>query len=784
MISRSRIITILLFTVVYIKGYSQELTGVVKDSVGNPVDFATVVLQKTDSMHIGAVLTDTAGIFVFQSRPAGKLRLIVQHLNYFSNEIEIQSATFNIGTVILTEKPTTLKEVTVTAERPQVVIKDGALSYSVAFLTKNRATSTAFEVVKEIPGVSGSSEEIELIGAGAVNIVLNGKISTMSRQQVYNLLRSIPASRVKDVEIMYNAPARYNVNGALINVITDNKESGGQNIQGEVTSEYKQSHYASGSLTGNLIYQTSKFSIDIMADAGKGKTWKKDELYSRQTTANGLLELNQYTRTKSNFNDYKFRFGAEYTLKNKDNLSFSYYFDGSNRNAETNADNNFVEMGKPDTRSVDNGDGSNEIHNARFQYSGHKGLNAGIDFTYYRSPDNSHFSEYTDDTRINNYINNSLQKNYRWMLFANNTNKLSTKWSLNYGINGGYNQSDNSIEYLFPQSDGPYIPNPIMDINNNQKEYTGNVFAGITGKFNNKLSLTASLKTEYFRSDYELNSIKSTLWNEWSLFPTVTMRYNISPKGMAQFNLLSSKSYPSYWAVSPQTTQVNSYTFIVGNPELKPSRMYRGQILYIFNRKYIFMAFANYSPDAFQQLPYQDENMTTIYRFENLDFALNTGLAVIVPFNVGFWNTRITVQGFRIEEKMSDFHGKSFDNIGFAGVVMSNNTFILSKDKPNLILQIDGRYQSPSIQGIYKLEAAYGLSSAIKWTFTNGSYLSLRYNNILQHQTPRPITVDWEGQYSRRINKDYSTIVVTFAWRFGKYKEKTYEKVDNSRFGR
>ncbi len=88
------------------------------------------------------------------------------------------------------------------------------------------------------------------------------------------------------------------------------------------------------------------------------------------------------------------------------------------------------------------------------------------------------------------------------------------------------------------------------------------------------------------------------------------------------------------------------------------------------------------------------------------------------------------------------------------------------------------------IQGIYKLEAAYGLSSAIKWTFTNGSYLSLRYNNILQHQTPRPITVDWEGQYSRRINKDYSTIVVTFAWRFGKYKEKTYEKVDNSRFGR
>ena len=115
---------------------------------------------------------------------------------------------------------------------------------------------------------------------------------------------------------------------------------------------------------------------------------------------------------------------------------------------------------------------------------------------------------------------------------------------------------------------------------------------------------------------------------------------------------------------------------------------------------------------------------------------------------------------------------------------MSNNTFTLSKINPNLSMQMDGYYQSSGVQGIYNLGKAYNLSAALKWTFKNNSYLSLKYNDILQHRTPKPIVVDWEGQYSKRVNKDFSSLVLSFAWRFGQYEKKDYKEVDNSRFGR
>ena len=55
--------------------------------------------------------------------------------------------------------------------------------------------------------------------------------------------------------------------------------------------------------------------------------------------------------------------------------------------------------------------------------------------------------------------------------------------------------------------------------------------------------------------------------------------------------------------------------------------------------------------------------MKTVFRFENMDYSLETGLAVIIPFNVGrFWNSRITLRGWRMQEKKSnmDFQKQIF----------------------------------------------------------------------------------------------------------------------------
>ena len=110
-----------------------------------------------------------------------------------------------------------LPEVMITGERPVVKASQGKLVYDLPRLIRDLPVDNAYDAVKELPGVTEMNGALQLAGQG-VTVVLNGKVTTLSVEQLYSLLRSIPASRIEKAEVMYNAPARYQVRGALINI--------------------------------------------------------------------------------------------------------------------------------------------------------------------------------------------------------------------------------------------------------------------------------------------------------------------------------------------------------------------------------------------------------------------------------------------------------------------------------------------------------------------------------------------------------------------------------------
>ena len=58
-----------------------------------------------------------------------------------------------------------------------------------------------------------------MLGGQEVTVVINGKVTTLSAEQLDALLKSIPVSRIEKAEVMYSAPARYQVRGPMINLI-------------------------------------------------------------------------------------------------------------------------------------------------------------------------------------------------------------------------------------------------------------------------------------------------------------------------------------------------------------------------------------------------------------------------------------------------------------------------------------------------------------------------------------------------------------------------------------
>lgn len=766
---------------------AQGISGKVMDGKEQPVDGVAVILQTLDSVYVDAVVTDTLGDFRLNHPLDQSYRLIFQHILY--NMVEKEITTANVGTVVLEEKDYQLAEITVKGERPQVKLEGGKLTYDVPQLMKDKTATNAFEIIKDLPGLIERNDNLELVGASRLNIILNGQLTTMSADQLIQLLKTMPASRVEKAEVMYNAPAKYNVKGALLNVVLSKNESETPSWQGETGVDYTQYRHAGGDAHVNLLYTNKGFSIDFLLNGNKRRDVMGEDMLARHTLNSGMTEISQHNRALVHVNRGTVRLGMDYTFANEDKLSLAYYLKGDKVLSDRDAFTSYLDLSKPENKSESTSlvrdDGHSAIHNIRLQYDGHAGISAGADFTRYHSPSVLDYQD-TNGSRTD-MINNTRQDVSRWSVFLNKTHNFASGWGLNYGVHGGYASSKNYSEYLYDQGAGYEMDEEALE-DNTQKEYIVDIFAEVSKSFGERFSATVGLKGEYFKSDYASSRENMNLWNEGALFPTVSLSYTFSPRHILQFDISSDKTYPGYWQVSPQVTPLNSYSEVAGNPLLKPYRTYEGQMVYIFRQKYMLVAFCEYTPDYFAQLPYQsDTELKTVFRFENMDYSLEAGLAVIIPFNVGrFWNSRITLRGWRMQEKNDNFHGISYNREAYLGLAHMSNTFNLC-DKPNLKMTIDGQYVTPgAIQGIYDLGSMYEISAGLKWTFLNDrASLTLKGDDIFASSIPRTIKINQGNQWSRmRKLNDERCLKLSFVWKFGGYKEREHDSIDTSRFGK
>ena len=766
---------------------AQGISGKVMDGKEQPVDGVAVILQTLDSVYVDAVVTDTLGDFRLNHPLDQSYRLIFQHILY--NMVEKEITTANVGTVVLEEKDYQLAEITVKGERPQVKLEGGKLTYDVPQLMKDKTATNAFEIIKDLPGLIERNDNLELVGASRLNIILNGQLTTMSADQLIQLLKTMPASRVEKAEVMYNAPAKYNVKGALLNVVLSKNESETHSWQGETGVDYTQYRHAGGDAHVNLLYTNKGFSLDFLLNGNKRRDVMGEDMLARHTLNSGMTEISQHNRALVHVNRGTVRLGMDYTFANEDKLSLAYYLKGDKVLSDRDAFTSYLDLSKPENKSESTSlvrdDGHSAIHNIRLQYDGHAGISAGADFTRYHSPSVLDYQD-TNGSRTD-MINNTRQDVSRWSVFLNKTHSFASGWGLNYGVHGGYASSKNYSEYLYDQGAGYEMDEEALE-DNTQKEYIADIFAEVSKSFGERFSATVGLKGEYFKSDYASSRENMNLWNEGALFPTVSLSYTFSPRHILQFDISSDKTYPGYWQVSPQVTPLNSYSEVAGNPLLKPYRTYEGQMVYIFRQKYMLVAFCEYTPDYFAQLPYQsDTELKTVFRFENMDYSLEAGLAVIIPFNVGrFWNSRITLRGWRMQEKNDNFHGVSYNREAYLGLAHMSNTFNLC-DKPNLKMTIDGQYVTPgAIQGIYDLGSMYEISAGLKWTFLNDrASLTLKGDDIFASSIPRTIKINQGNQWSRmRKLNDERCLKLSFVWKFGGYKEREHDSIDTSRFGK
>lgn len=741
---------------------AQEVKGKVVDEAKQPVEAATVIMQTPDSTFIDAVITDSLGCFIFKEEPTC-YRLIFQHLLF--KTFEKENCGPDAGIITLKGQDYALNEVVVTGERPLVKADKGTLVYDAQVLSERTTASNAYESLLRLPGVMELNDELSLTGTKDMNILINGKPSSMNQDQLITLLKSTPVSQVKKIEVMYNAPAKYRIRGAAINIVLDNGKSTDPFWKGEVSGNYQQFVHANGDGNINISYTGKKLSADINYAVGYRHKDSGMENDSHHTLHDKVYSIQQVNETEAKHWLHNVRFGLDYQLSEGNSLHTAYT--GS-----------FQAKGNTTTRSKGNYSDSEsfrtsqeQMHNVNLDYTAAFGLNVGLDYTHFNSPSTQDFTNYLN-TREQHFLVDERQTIDRWNVYAGQNHDLPQGWELNYGINFTFAREKSGQLYQLDAGTDLAVTNT----DTHMREETYNFYAGTEKSFNDQLSMSLSLAGEYYRlMDYQ----------QWAVYPTFQLSYQPSSEHIFQLGFSSDKAYPNYWELQDITSYINGYMKLKGNPYLRPSTDYTASLTYIFKGKYIANVYYSHVKDFFSQLPYQSpDELALVYQSINLDYEQNAGLSLIIPFSVGtWWTAQCMFDGSYNQDVCDKYYNISLNRSNWRGIVQMNNTFRLSS-RPNLQLEYNLLYVSPTLQGIYDVSSVWKMDLGLKWTFANDkAELKIQGNDLFNTFVPDG-KIDYKGQ---KLNMDILNInrnlSISFTYKFNGYKEKKHKEVDTSRFG-
>lgn len=693
-----------------------------------------------------------------------KKAIITSIIMLMSLSANAQEVTDSTATAFNDSLFQTLPELLVTGNKPVVKVDGAKLVFDVRHLIKNKPVDNAFDALKQLPGVTPQGDDINL-GGMPVALMINGKLTSMSREQVVTLLKSMPASRVQNAEMMYSAPARYQVRGALINITLSKDASKDTSLQGELFAKAEVKDEAHFNERASLAFHKGIVSVDGYYSMTHGKSFHSTDKTGVHTLSNG--EKHDIDTRMAIWGDsrpiHDYRIAADIDFAKDHQLSISYSGNFKEKNQHT-------KMSGLQNSTMDNHI-KDILHNAHLDYTLPIGLNLGADFTYYKDNIEQDLTSELLGNKLD-FITTSGQRINRSKFFAREEHKLGKKAMVNYGMVYTHIIDHSHQEYVpTGNTSAEQLPSPLSS---RRTENILNIYGGGNIQLSDKLSAELSLAAEHS---------KTTLWDEWDLYPTLTATYMPQSGRMWQLSFTTDKKYPDFWAMQNVTSYYGgNYEQILGNPALKPSKDYKLSLVHVLHNKYIFRGWFSHTKDYFTQTMFQArDQLVEIAKFDNFNFRQEAGLMISSPWKPAWWlDSRATVFGEWMRVKDNDYFDCPFDrNIAYA-MVSANATFHFVRSH-DLSLTLNGFARTKAYQGPMDLPASGNLDINLRYAFCGGNAIvNLYCNDIFRTMMITPEN-HWGGQNMRTKYSCYTTAGISLTYRFGGYKAKNREAVDTSR---
>ncbi|MFY9242845.1 MAG: TonB-dependent receptor [Polaribacter sp.] len=770
-----------------------SITGKVIDKTTNqPLPYVNIVVRELTKKLITGGITDENGLFAIKELPNGKSLVEVQFIGYktFSKEIEITKDTKEVdfGIIPLEENSDSLDEVVVRAETSSVVQKVDRKVINVG-KDLTSAGTTASELLNNVQSVTVDSQtgELSLRGNSNVRVLVDGRPTNIP---VAQLLKQIPSTSIKSIELITNPSAKYNPEGmsGIINIILNKNANMGFN--GSLDTGVTAGHYVRYNASTNMNYKTGKVNFFLNYGHNSGDN------YNYGFVERPGVNLQDFTFVNDNRSNL-IKIGADFYLNDKNTLSVytnQNWFTGLGNGSAVISDVNGNELiNAPNIQKSNSPTGTYNInYKVDFEKKGH---NLEFEATYSNTDGTSDLENLNTlqqpsdfDYKVFNYINDIGTDRSNTLINLDYTNPISETTKLELGLEYRTDETKNTniTDQEIYTFDANNNINGAELIGNSNFNFERRIYSGYInyGKTFEKLTMQLGARIENFEVEGIFNrdgqNPDPVTDKIFTVYPSAFFTYSASEKNQYQFSYSRRVDRPSIQQINPIREWSTPLIISIGEPDLRPQFTNSFELNYtrqIKGGNITVGTFYRKISDVISRITNRDPanpEVGQILSFTNFSDTDAFGVEFSANFKMNNW--------WRVNSSMDYYSQEQFGNINNTGTnptqltVQNNvfnarisNSFTASK---NLKFQLFSMYRGPQKDIQWDVENMWMVNLGASWTVLEGKgTINFRVNDIFQgmkfaFNSENPFVQNGRFQWESR------TSFIGFNYNFGGGKNK------------
>lgn len=766
-----------------------SLSGKVTDKTsGVPISYASIVIKEDNKVLTGGI-TDDNGLFQINNLGLKKYTIEVQYMGFktFHTTADFTTGTSSIalGSIALQDEATQLSGVTVVAERSTIEQK---IDRKVINVGKDLTTAgaTASEIMNNIPSVNVDQDgKLSLRGNENVRVLVDGRPTNIEASQ---LLKQIPSSSIKKIELITNPSAKYNPEGmsGIINIVLHKNANDGFNASINTGVTFAQTPKLNSSV--NMNFRTGKVNFFGTYGNNFGEKFNQGDI--RRLDDNSRQAFN----IVNDDNSHLFKIGMDYYLNDTNTLSIytnQNYFSGNGiidvNILYPNAMNDLLQRSK---YASDNQNGAyNLAYKHLFKKEGET-VDLEVNYSKYKQTQDADFNTTFSNPAFPDNVYQDAVTDHRENTTVNldYVNPLNAKTSLELGAEARLVRTENNYS-----TNNPDLDNAVYD-------YDLDIYSAYAtfGQKFEKMSYQLGARFESYKVNATLDGTNVYKDDYLTLYPSASLTFTPSEKNQFQLSYSRRVDRPSLSQTKPirefSTPRVTS----IGNPELDPQFTNSIELNYtktIAKGSFTSGIFVRSINNEINRILYPDpENQDKqIMTFDNYDNNTAFGFEVSANYKITkWWDIQPAIDYSSIIQKglisvynstTDAFELRQKEVTASAFNARLNSNFKATK---NLRFLVFGFYRG-AVDGIqFNSHEMYKIDAGGRYSFfKDKATLSLRFNDIFDTMK---FSFDGDNPYPQRgeFSWESQSVYVGFNYMFGAGKNRALQRKqreDNTKQG-